>query len=127
MERTPRKNIEDHFEVEESQLEATLERFLADEKVKPKTSKVNISTVSGMVILIISMLYIMETMFTSDVPAFSGLLHAFTIIGGILVLLTGSGLFTRNGRSKRKRRNKIRWNFLNSDPMDSYGLRQKKR
>ena len=128
MEKTRKKNIEDYFEVEDAQLEATLEHFLADEKDGPKTSKWNISSVAGFIVLIISALYLLETMFLSGTPTTTGLLQTTTIFGGILVLFTGLGAFTRTRTGKRKRKKKRSWDSkMSEQPLDSYGLRQRKR
>lgn len=127
MEKTRKKTIEDYFEIEDAQLEATLERFLADEKQKPKTSKINIASISGFLILMVSTIYLFGTYIFPGLPDTSGLLQTITVIGGILVLFTGLGAFSRTKRKKRRSSKRRNWNDVNDQPMDTYGLRQRKR
>ncbi|MEX0780529.1 MAG: PspC domain-containing protein [Balneolales bacterium] len=127
MEKTRKKTIEDHFEVEDAHLEATLEHFMADEQQKPRTSKLNTASIAGFGLLIIAVLYMLETYLIPGMPDTSGLLQTSVILGGILVLFTGLGFFTRNRNKKRGKRKHKSWDQINDQPIDSYGIRQRKR
>lgn len=127
MEKTRKKTIEDYFEVEDAQLDNTLEHFLSNEKGKPKTSKVNIASITGLAILFIAALYLLETYFIPGFPDTTSLLRTFTIGGGILVLLTGLGAFTRTRKKKRFSKKRKNWNLIDDQPLDAYGLPQKKK
>ncbi|MEX0929513.1 MAG: PspC domain-containing protein [Balneolales bacterium] len=126
MEKIRKKNIEDYFEFDESQLENTLNRFMSDEGQKRHSSLFNMASMAGFVILLLCTLYALGYLIPG-IPDIGGLLRFATVAGGILVLFTGLGAFTRTRKTKLKKNKASLWNTNSDEPFDPYAFRQKKK
>jgi len=91
---------DDVFEIHDHDLEHTLERYLDSEEVKPeKPQLINFVTLSGFAFLIVGFLAVMQSIFSFG-SQLDSLINVLPLIGGILVVLIGMGLF--NSTKKKK-------------------------
>lgn len=94
--------FEDLFEIKDHDLEETLERYLdADTRHEEKPRLINFVTLSGFAFLIAGFLAVMQSIFSIG-TGLDGLIRFLPLIGGILVLLVGMGLFSAETKKKRK-------------------------
>lgn len=94
--------FEDLFEIKDHDLEETLERYLdADTRHEEKPRLINFVTLSGFAFLITGFLAVMQSIFSIG-TGLDGLIRLLPLIGGILVLLVGMGLFSAEPKKKRK-------------------------
>lgn len=94
--------FEDLFEIKDHDLEETLERYLdADTRHEEKPRLINFVTLSGFAFLIAGFLAVMQSIFSIG-TGLDGLIRFLPLIGGILVLLVGMGLFSAEPKKKRK-------------------------
>lgn len=108
-----KQEFKNTFDVEESELRATLEDFYEEEK-KQEKSIWNISTVTGLVMLFIVVGVLGQSIAGSLFglePAFqlTGVMNVMPVIGGILVLAAGFGYLT--GDRKKEKKSKLSSGF----------------
>lgn len=122
------------FDIEDSELQETLEDFYEEEK-KQEKSIWNISTITGFVMLFIVVGVLGQSIAGSLFglePAFqlTGLMNIMPVIGGILVLAAGFGFLT--GDRKKEKKSKLKSGFANdfnysstSKPVSPYSSKDK--
>ncbi len=126
----------------ENELESTLEAYLEqEEKDESPPRLLNLVSGMGLVFLTVCFMAVMQLFipFSFD---FQGLLTGLPIIGGILVVLVGLGLFSREKKKKKAKdlkafdiKSKVRAEFASntsgkaskSSSLDAFAFKQKKK
>ncbi len=101
------KYTSDFEELDESELENTLNEFLKDTEEVSKDKKWNFATISGMVFIVFAILYALNSFLGVNVsPDIIRYAEGMPIIGMILVLLVGFGLIASNRSGKKSKKKK---------------------
>src|SRR5690606_36601072 len=83
-------------------LESALNDFLKEQEPPEKINLFNFSTIAGLGMLFVTTLFINQTVFPwFGLTIDSGFIQTLPVLGGILVALTGPGIFAGR-RNKRK-------------------------
>jgi phage shock protein C len=126
----------DLVQYSQGDLEAALNDFLKEQEPPQKINLFNFKTIAGMSMLFITTLFLIQQLIPwFGFPIDSDFVQILPVFGGILVALTGLGLFS--GRKKQKKskakfepvaEKPLTLNDLNDkSTLDSYALNQSKR
>lgn len=117
-------DIENTFDVSLNDLESTLQNFMEEDEasVKKTENLLNPITLAGLAILSVSALTVLQVFFPFN-ARMDEILSFIIVVGGILMLLTGLGMFTRPKRKKKKPAKVM----SDGRATDVYGLERKKK
>jgi hypothetical protein len=117
-------DLENTFDVSVNDLESTLQNFIEEDEasVKKTENLLNPITMAGLAILAISSLWVIQNFIPINVRM-DEILGFIIVVGGILMLLTGLGMFTRPKRKKKKPAKVM----SDGRATDVYGLERKKK
>lgn len=112
------------LEVSVNDLESTLQNFMEEDEasVRKTENLLNPITLAGLAILAISSLWVIQNFIPINVRV-DEILGFIIVVGGILMLLTGLGMFTRPKRKKKKPAKVM----SDGRATDVYGLERKKK
>lgn len=121
-------DLEQAFDVSVNDLESTLQNFMEedDQAVKKNENLLNPITMAGLAILAVCALTVVQ-LFIPFNARMNEILGFITVVGGILMLLIGLGMFTRPKRKKKRPANtqsNIKGDFRGSD---QYAFERKKK
>lgn len=100
------------LEFNDFELQSTMQEFLKDEVKDEGKGIWNIATITGLVMLFTALTFVVSSIglpvgeFLSDFS--SGMVNAFPIIGGIMLMFVGFGFFVGDRRKERKRKKAIK-------------------
>lgn len=96
-------DLEQAFDVSVNDLESTLQNFIEEDEasIKRKENLLNPITMAGLAILAVSAVSVMQTFLPFDANM-GEVLTFISVFGGMLMILTGLGVFTRPKRKKKK-------------------------
>lgn len=121
-------DLEQTYDVSMNDLESTLQQYMDEdeEAVKKKENLLNPITMTGLAILAVCTLTVVQ-IFIPFNARMDEILDAIIGMGGLFMLLTGLGFFTRPKRKKKRVPQGI--SGLKTDTMatDSYALERKKK
>lgn len=121
-------DLEQTFDVSMNDLESTLQQYMDedDEAVKKKENLLNPITMAGLGILAVCALTVVQIFIPFD-ARMDEILGMIVGLGGLFMLLTGLGVFTRPKR-KKKRPNKAQSALgQGGRSTEAYGLERKKK
>ncbi len=104
---TAQESFGSFSEFEDHQLRATMRDFLEEED-KEKSTIWNFSTIAGIAMLLVVMLYIVQLIGLSIGPAISDIAPALSVIGAGLVAFIGFGFFVGDRKRMKKAKKKQR-------------------
>ncbi len=109
--RTKQQHSDSLLDFESHELQATMHDFLKDEK-KSNTNIWNFSTIAGIAMFFVGMIFIIQTIGLSIGPDVSGLIEMLPLIGGIIVTMVGFGYFVGDKKkSKQKQQSSKSYDF----------------
>ncbi len=107
-------SINDAFTYSDSDLQATLDRFMDKHPAREhkKENLWNLQMMIGLAFVFLTLSFILEGVLSGSglVPGLnlSGIMNALPVIGGVLVLATGFGFFTRERRLKKQHKHAVK-------------------
>ncbi|KPQ00576.1 MAG: putative stress-responsive transcriptional regulator [Bacteroidetes bacterium HLUCCA01] len=97
---------DDIFNVNEADLESTLQRYLEAEKPSGGTPGLfNLITISGLAFLIVGFVAVLQSIIPLGLQT-DALLTYLPLVGGVMVLLIGMGYFSGDRKSSRKKKSR---------------------
>ena len=109
--RTKQQHSDSLLDFETHELQATMHEFLEDEK-KSNTNIWNFSTIAGIAMFFVGIVFIIQTIGLSVGPDLSGLIELLPLIGGVIVTMVGFGYFVGDKkRSKKKQQSSRKYDF----------------
>lgn len=102
--RTQQQHSESVLDFEAHELQATMHEFLEEEK-KSNTNIWNFSTIAGIAMFFVGMIFIIQTIGLSIGPDVSGLIEILPLIGGIFVTMVGFGYFVGEKKKSKNKQN----------------------
>lgn len=121
-------DLEQTYDVSMNDLESTLQQYMEedDEAVKKKENLLNPITMAGLAILAVCALTVVQVFIPFN-ARMDEILGFIVGLGGLFMLLTGLGVFTRPKR-KKKRPNKAKATLTEDGrTTDAYGFERKKK
>lgn len=100
--RTKQQYSDSSLDFESHELQTTMHEFLEDEK-KSSTNIWNFSTIAGIAMFFVGMIFIIQTIGLSIGPDVSGLIEMLPLIGGIIVTMVGFGYFVGDKKKSNKK------------------------
>ncbi len=109
--RTKQQHSDSLLDFETHELQATMHEFLEDEK-KSNTNIWNFSTIAGIAMFFVGIVFIIQTIGLSIGPDLSGLIELLPLIGGVIVTMVGFGYFVGDKkRSEKKQQSSRKYDF----------------
>lgn len=109
--RTRQQQSDSLMDFEAHELQATMHEFLEEEK-KTNTNIWNFSTIAGIAMFFVGMIFIIQTIGLSIGPDVSGIIEILPLVGGILVTMVGFGYFVgEKKKSKTKQKSGNSYDF----------------
>lgn len=109
--RTKHQHSDSLLDFEAHELQATMHEFLKDEK-KTSTNIWNFSTIAGIAMFFVGIIFIIQSIGLSIGPDLSGLIELLPLIGGVIVTMVGFGYFVGDRKkSKKKRKSSKSYDF----------------
>lgn len=105
--RTKQQHSDSLLDFEAHELQATMNEFLEDEK-KSNTNIWNFSTIAGIAMFFVGMVFIIQTIGLSIGPDLSGLIELLPLVGGIIVTMVGFGYFVGDKKKSKKKQQSSR-------------------
>ncbi|WP_445665972.1 PspC domain-containing protein [Fodinibius sp. AD559] len=100
--RTKQQYSDSSLNFESHELQTTMHEFLEDEK-KSSTNIWNFSTIAGIAMFFVGMIFIIQTIGLSIGPDVSGLIEILPLIGGVIVTMVGFGYFVGDKKKSKKK------------------------
>lgn len=100
--RTRQQHSDSLLDFEAHELQATMNEFLEDEK-KSNTNIWNFSTIAGIAMFFVGMVFIIQTIGLSIGPDLSGLIELLPLVGGVIVTMVGFGYFVGDKKKSKKK------------------------
>jgi phage shock protein C len=119
--RTKQQDSDSLLDFEAHELNATMHEFLEDEK-KTNTNIWNFSTIAGIAMFFVGIIFIIQTIGLSIGPDVSGLIEMLPLIGGVIVTMVGFGYFVGDKKKSEAKRQ----SFKNYDFDYDFGQSQNK-
>lgn len=101
--RTKQQHSDSLLDFEAHELQATMNEFLKDEK-KSNTNIWNFSTIAGIAMFFVGMVFIIQTIGLSIGPDLSGLIELLPLVGGVIVTMVGFGYFVGDKKKSKKKK-----------------------
>ncbi len=108
--RTKQQHSDSLLDFEAHELQATMHEFLEDEK-KSNTNIWNFSTIAGIAMFFVGMIFIIQTIGLSIGPDVSGLIEMLPLIGGVIVTMVGFGYFVGGKKKSKKKQSSKSYDF----------------
>lgn len=109
--RTRQQYSDPSMDFETHELQATMHEFLEEEK-KSNNNIWNFSTIAGIAMFFVGMIFIIQTIGLAIGPDVSGFIEILPLIGGILVTMIGFGYFVgEKKKSKKKQKSGNSYDF----------------
>jgi len=108
--RTKQQHSDSLLDFEAHELQATMHEFLEDEK-KSNTNIWNFSTIAGIAMFFVGMIFIIQTIGLSIGPDVSGLIEMLPLIGGVIVTMVGFGYFVGGKKKSKKKKSSKSYDF----------------
>ena len=105
--RTKQQHSDSLLDFEAHELQATMNEFLEDEK-KSNTNIWNFSTIAGIAMFFVGMVFIIQTIGLSIGPDLSGIIELLPLVGGIIVTMVGFGYFVGDKKKSKKKQQSSR-------------------
>lgn len=121
-------DLEQTFDVSSNDLESTLQNFMEEDETTVKKSEnlLNPITMAGLAILAVCALTVVQ-LFIPFNARMDEILGVIVGIGGLFMLLTGLGTFTRPKRKKKRPTNSVSSVRGDSRGSDDYAFERKKK
>lgn len=121
-------DIEHNFDVSVNDLESTLQNFMEEDEasVKKTENLLNPITMAGLAILAVCALTVIQVFIPFN-ARMDEILGFIIVVGGILMLLTGLGMFTRPKRKKKRPANAQSGIKGDARGSDQYAFERKKK
>ncbi|MDX1639633.1 MAG: PspC domain-containing protein [Balneolaceae bacterium] len=103
-ERFTQQNLDSLTDFDDQELRNTMQEFLEEEK-KANTNIWNVSTIAGIAMFFVGMIYLIQTLGLGIGPDLSGIMEVLPLVGGVLVTFIGFG-FLVGDRKKEKEKSK---------------------
>ena len=115
------QHIDEKLSPDEQELEHVLDDFLHQEE-KSKSKFFNLSTISGVAMLLVGFTAIMQLLGLGIGPDMNNVIDVLPVIGSILVVLIGFGFLAgKSGKAKGVSKNEVMRNFGDRVDIDSEG------
>lgn len=101
--RSRKQNMDSIMDFEDHELQATMKEFLEEEK-KANTNIWNFSTIAGIAMVFVAMVFLIQTLITGLGPDLTGLVNTMPLIGGVLVTLVGFGYLVGDRKKEKKKK-----------------------
>ena len=108
--RTKQQHSDSLLDFEAHELQATMHEFLEDEK-KSNTNIWNFSTIAGIAMFFVGIIFIIQTIGLSIGPDVSGLIEMLPLIGGVIVTMVGFGYFVGGKKKSKKKQSSKSYDF----------------
>ncbi|MDZ7659225.1 PspC domain-containing protein [Fodinibius sp.] len=108
--RTKQQHSDSLLDFEAHELQATMHEFLEDEK-KSNTNIWNFSTIAGIAMFFVGIIFIIQTLGLSIGPDVSGLIEMLPLIGGVIVTMVGFGYFVGDKKKSKKNQSSKSYDF----------------
>lgn len=93
------------------ELKATMHEFLKEEE-KSNTNVWNFSTIAGIAMFFVAIVYIIQSVGLAIGPDLSGLIEVLPLIGGVIITVIGFGYIVKDKKkSKNKKKSSSKYNF----------------
>lgn len=127
-------DLQNHFNIADDELEATLEQFIEDEEIPDKKKrKVSFSVLVGAVFIAVALTIGVWEVFGNPEFYNTDLISVLLVFGGIMVFFVGMGIAgvksrrKKQFRKKHKKKKTMDFGTESQSKVDEYGLKQKKK
>lgn len=114
-ESTSQHSFDSLMEIEDHELQSTMEEFLEDEK-KENTNIWNFATIAGIAMFFVGMVYLLQMIGLGMGPDLSGLIDIMPVVGAAFVTFIGFGFLVGDRKKakknkKNKNKKKVKFDF----------------